>query len=111
MEYGDIYYDLAKLYHGLIMSHELVNKGLFSISKNDNIINYNFLRKHSLVENQEQLFQYIDEKSLNTYKVKLLTAIIFLNIAALHHYPYSKILFYLGKETLNNLLAEKKNEK
>ena len=110
LEYGDLYYDLAKLLHGLIVSHELVNKNMFSVDKNDNIINYNLLRKHSLVENEKQFFNYIQKKNLDPYKVRLLTSIIFLNIAPLHHYPYSKMLFYLGKESLYNLLMEKKNE-
>ena len=110
LEYGDIYYDLAKLYHGLIISHELINRNLFSVIKNDNIISYNFLRKNSLVENEKQLFEYISQKGLDEYKVKLLTSIIFLNIAPLHHYPYSKMLFYLGKESLYNLLMEEQYE-
>ena len=33
-----------------------------------------------------------------------MTALIFLNIASLHHYPYSKYLYYLGKEILSEKL-------
>ena len=36
-----------------------------------------------------------------------MTAIIYLNIAALHHYPYSLLLFYLGKNILNEILKDK----
>ena len=108
-EYGDIYYDLAKLLHGLIVSHELINKNYFSVSQTDNVITYDLLRKHSLVENEKQFFDFLTSQGYNVYKVKLLTSLIFLNIAPLHHYPYSKMLFYLGKEMLYNLL-EYKNE-
>ena len=80
LKFGDLYYDLAKLLHGLIVSHELVNKNMFSVDKNDNIINYNLLRKHNLVENEKQFFNYIQEKNWDPYKVKLLTSIIFLLI-------------------------------
>lgn len=47
---------------------------------------------------------------MNSYskqKVEILTAIIFLNIAGLHHYPYSIFLYYLGKLTLYNALKNK----
>ena len=29
--YGDLYYDLGKLMHGIIVSHEIVNKNKFEI--------------------------------------------------------------------------------
>ena len=61
------------------------------------------------VENEKQFFDFLTSQGYNVYKVKLLTSLIFLNIAPLHHYPYSKMLFYLGKEMLYNLL-EYKNE-
>ena len=34
---GDIYYDLAKILHGLIVSHEIITKNLFEISWQDEI--------------------------------------------------------------------------
>jgi len=108
-DYGDIYYDLAKLLHGLIVSHELINKDCFTVSQMDDVITYDLYRKHSLVENEKQFFDFLTIQGYNVNKVKLLTSLIFLNIAPLHHYPYSKMLFYLGKEMLYNLL-ENKNE-
>lgn len=107
-KYGDIYYELAKLLHGLIVSHELINKENYSIQQTANIITYDLHRKHSLVKNEKQLYDFVDSEGLDCYKVKLLTYLIFLNIAALHHDPYSKMLFYLGKEGLFNLLEENK---
>ena len=40
------------------------------------------------------------------YKVKMMSALIYLNIAPLHHHPYSDLLFFHGKITLNKLLNE-----
>ena len=104
-EYGDIYYDLAKLLHGLIVSHELINKNHYEINQMDNVITYDLYRKHCLVENEKQFYDFLHEHNFDVYKVKLLTSLIFLNIAPLHHYPYSKMLFYLGKESLYNILG------
>ena len=105
-EYGDLYYDLAKLLHGLIVSHGIINKDLFYIEKVDNIIKYDFHRKNMLVQNEHQFFQFLKKEGFDVDKVKLLTALIFLNIAPLHHYPYSKLLFYLGKSMLYKQVTE-----
>ena len=43
----------------------------------------------------------------NIKKVNILTALIYLNIAPLHHYPYSIFLFYLGKLTLHDAIKDK----
>lgn len=100
LEYGDVYYDLAKLLHGLIVSHEMVKKDMYSISQYSNEVSYEMWRKHSLVECEEVLMEYVDERGLDWEKVKTLTALVFVNIAPLHHYPYSKLLYYLGKHML-----------
>ncbi len=102
--YGDVYYDLAKLMHGMIMSHELVNKECYFTKKRDNIIEYDFYMKNSLVEDKKDFVNFLRESGYNIKKVEILTALIFLNIAALHHYPYSELLFYLGKTSLSEAL-------
>ncbi|NQU80874.1 MAG: hypothetical protein HQ543_05095 [Bacteroidetes bacterium] len=100
LEYGDIYYDFAKLNHGLIICHELVNKNFYEVHHKLSFIDFDFLRKSNLVECEIYFKEYIKEKGFDWKKVEILTALIFLNIAALHHYPYSSLLFYLGKSSL-----------
>jgi len=106
MKYGDIYYDLAKLNHGLIICHELINKNCFSVSISGNAIKYDFLRKQSLVECENFFYEFIQNQGFDLNKVKILTALIYLNIAALHHHPYSQLLFYLGKNMLRNIIEK-----
>jgi hypothetical protein len=77
------------------------------VSHIGNIINYDLHRKHSLIENEAQFQRFLATNGHDVYKVQLLTSLIFLNIAPLHHEPYSKMLFYLGKESLYRLLEEK----
>ncbi|MBO6486316.1 MAG: phosphotransferase, partial [Pelagibacteraceae bacterium] len=50
LEYGDIYYDFAKLNHGFIICHELINKNLYELHHKLSVVEYDFLRKSSLVE-------------------------------------------------------------
>lgn len=107
MDYGDIYYDFGKLNHGIIMSHELVDQNLFKVDHKLNTIHFDFLRKQNLVECEIYFKQWIEEKGYDYKKVRLMTALIFLNIAALHHYPYSMLLFYLGKSMLFDIIKDK----
>jgi len=50
LEFGDIYYDLAKLLHGLIISHELIVKDAYTVKWENNEIEFDFNRKQKLVE-------------------------------------------------------------
>ncbi len=97
---GDIYYDLAKLLHGLIMCHELVVKDEYHINWEGNEITYDFNRKQMLVQCEEYYYKWLVRNGYDAERVKLLTSLIFLNIAGLHHYPYSLVLLALGKEML-----------
>jgi choline kinase len=100
LEYFDIYYDLAKLYHGLIVSHEKVFAGEFSLIINENIIEFDIPISIRLVECQKLLDGFILSYGYDLKKIKLLTALVFLNNAPLHHEEYAKFLFYLGKYLL-----------
>ena len=100
LEVGDIYYDLAKLLHGLIVSHDLIIKNCFSIKWNDSSIVFNLQRKKVLIDCEQRFNKWCTESGFDFRKVRILTALIYLNIAALHHYPYSLLLYALGKSIL-----------
>ena len=101
LNFGDIYYDLAKLMHGIIVSHEFVVKKKFKISWNFQNIKFNMQRSKNHKICQKIFEKWILENGYDLKKVRILTAIIYLNIAALHHYPYSLLLFALGKSMLH----------
>lgn len=103
---GDIYYDFAKLMHGLIISHELIAKNLYSTNWRTGIIEYDFHRKQILVECERYFGSWLKDQGYEHKKVRVLTALIFLNIAALHHYPYGQLLYSLGKEMLKSELEK-----
>lgn len=104
---GDIYYDFAKLLHGLIISHELINRELYSVIWTDKSINFDFLRKQNLINCENYFFEWLYKNGFDVKKVKTLTALIYLNIAALHHNPYSLLLYSLGKQMLKTIMDEK----
>jgi hypothetical protein len=47
---------------------------------------------------------WLEAQGYDLKKVLVLTALIFLNIAALHHFPYSTLLYTLGKSMLKKEL-------
>lgn len=104
IEIGDVYYDLAKLLHGMIVSHDEVNKKHFEISVDGDMVSFDILRPHSLVEAERVFKNHVIAQGFDWDKVEVLTALIYLNIAVLHHYPYSEFLFYLGKSILGDVL-------
>jgi len=105
--YGDLYYELSKMLHGLIVSHPIVIKEQYEIDENNNIIYVDIHRKNSLVELEKLFDSFLLNNNYDLYKVRLLTALIFLNISVLHHEPYSKFLYYFGKYMLNEVLNDK----
>jgi choline kinase len=104
---GDMYYDLSKLNHNLTVNHEIVNNDLFTIEAGENEVTCDIFRKENLVQCQKALFEFLDKNGYNSKKVKILTALIWLNMSPLHHHPFDRFLFYFGKLNLWRALNEK----
>ena len=106
LDIGDVYYDLAKLLHGLIISHELVAGNHFTVYWDEHEIRYDFHRKQMLVDCERRLGAWLEVQGYDQKKVWVLTALVYLNIAALHHHPYSLLLFALGKKMLEEKVGQ-----
>jgi hypothetical protein len=105
VEVGDIYYDLAKLNHNLTVNHDLIYDDMYTIENNNGSVICDIHRKQILVESQEELFKFVKENGFDEKKVRVLTAIVWLNMSPLHHYPFSKFLYYFGKYNLHKALT------
>jgi dTDP-glucose pyrophosphorylase len=99
---GDLYYDLAKLLHGLIVNHGLIAQNNYSVIWTSSNINFELHRLQILVECEKKYEKWLEEVGYDKKKVWVLTALIFLNIAPLHHHPYSLLLYSLGKSILKD---------
>ena len=97
-KYGDLYYDLAKINHGFIIDHKLISSNNFKISQlNNGKINIDYKQSLTNKKCKKIFLEFLKDKNISITKVEFLTALIYLNIAPLHHYPYSLFLYYLGK--------------
>jgi len=105
IEVGDRYYDLAKILHGIIVSHQAVTNLQFSIKSDHDRKLMWINRKTELLQCEELYLTWLENEQYDVTKVQVLTAMIFLNIAPLHHSPYSEFLFALGKRMLHDVLS------
>jgi len=109
-KYGDIYYDLAKFYAGIILSDELIKKGLFSFDISGASVYFDYSLKKSLFDAKEKYEYFLKEKGFDLTKVRTLTAITFLNMSPLHNYPFNFLVYFLGKSMLNEVLTSLSKE-
>ena len=104
LSYGDLYYEFSKLNHMLTINTRKVLDGKIQVYyKNNNEVKYSFETRNILLNFQKILYKFIKVNNFNLKKVKLLTALVYLNISKFYDNPYSELLFYHGKYQLNTL--------
>ena len=101
IDLGDMYYDLAKLRHNIFLNHENIIKKLFVLDYNDNASAIIDLKCNFMHINQLNDFDaFVIENNLNLKKIKIITSLIWINMASLHHKPFNDFLFLFGKYNL-----------
>ena len=106
-ELGDLYYDLAKFNHGLEVNHGIVDSNLYAVreqQRNEYFIQ--IAQLSNLTDIQHHFFSWINENGYSVRQVKLLTALIYINICGLHDAPYSEFLYNWGRLKLKHILSE-----
>lgn len=104
---GDLYYDLSKMYGGLIIDYSEIKNNNFKFKEKKGIISIDLTYKKRTDKLLKIYENYILNKKLDLNKVKIMTGLIYLNMAALHEYPFDKFLFAFGTKLLNSQLNDK----
>jgi NDP-sugar pyrophosphorylase family protein len=104
---GDMYYDLAKLNHNLVLNHHILINKYFSISIDKDKIYCDVLRSQNMVNCQQTYLTLLEKKKIDVSKVKIITALIWINMSPLHTYPLNNFLYYFGKYNLWRELKKK----
>ena len=107
LQYGDIYYDLGKIYHSLIVTQKKIREEKYFVSYENDIAQYRFSKRNNLLKYLKYFESFINNNNYDLCRVRLISALIYINIAPLHHHPYSDLLFFHGKLSLHNLLSKK----
>lgn len=98
---GDIYYDLAKMYGGCIIPYDkMKNEDNITFVQGDYSVTYSYNVSSDLTKFKDVYEEWIINNGFDLNKVKLLTAIIFLNMSPLHDDKFSKMLWYKSIEML-----------
>ena len=99
--YGDIYYDLAKLYGGTLISYYDMKKNNFSFDDVDGNIKLHYEPSKNLKLFKRYYEKWIEDNGYDLDKIKTLTFLIYLNMTPLHEEPFDLFLFYFVLK-LNN---------
>lgn len=109
LKIGDLYYDLSKLYHGLLINGTIAKERKFSIKIDKNKAKINYEIKRNLKEFNEILRLFCHKNNLDYEKIKLLGALHYVNIAEFYKNTepeYSKFIFLLGKLLMTEYLSK-----
>lgn len=107
IDYGDQYYDFAKLNGGMRVSYKLIKKGHFSYQKNtQGEVEIAHDTPPELASGRSELLKFLDKKGINVSKVNILTSLIYLNMSPMHHEPFDHFIYNFGKLTLYKALLE-----
>lgn len=101
IECGDLYYDLAKLLGGSIISYKDIKKGEFKFSLTNHEAFYSYKISNELVDARMVVEEFITKHGYSLSKVRNLTALIFLNMSPLHNDPFDHLLYFMGRKLLH----------
>lgn len=108
--YGDLKYDIAKLFHSFSGKYDLVIEEKIEITNNENIFNYKFNFENN---NFEEIEKYLINQVEKLFKydikiIKLIEALLFLTMIPLHNENIkNQIIFYLfAIEKFNKIIKE-----
>lgn len=102
--FGDIYYDFAKLYGGIVLNYDYIKLNLLSYFEEYDNIFIDFAQRYQTNRYLKILEEFIEVNGYDLYRVKIIVSLIYLNMSPLHNYPFDKLLHSLGRLTLNNEL-------
>ena len=112
LEVGDTYYDLAKLYHAILINGKCILNDMFDYTTTSNTANLNFYAKSNLVFFNQIFLDFCSKNGYIWGKVELLGILQYLNICTLYDNfkdgKYGKFLFLYGKYLLAKFLLRSK---
>ena len=104
---GDVYYDLSKMYGGILMSYKLVkNEAYFSCRmETDRSVSHDCKHTDQLGEFRPIYEEWLGDQGFDLDKVRMITALIFLNMSPLHERELGDMLFFKSKQMLQEITS------
>jgi NDP-sugar pyrophosphorylase family protein/mannose-6-phosphate isomerase-like protein (cupin superfamily) len=99
---GDVYYDLAKLYGGLLIPYnKMKNEDNITYNEGSFSINYSYPISKNLSKFRIVYEKWLVDNGYDINKIKLITGLIFLNMSPLHDGKFGKMLWFKSIEMLD----------
>jgi len=96
---GDVYYDLSKLYGGLLIPYNIMkDESKISFKEGSYSISYSYTLPDNLVKFRTLYENWILENGFDLDKIKFITSLIFLNMSPLHDEKFGKMLWFKSIE-------------
>lgn len=105
VEYGDIYYDLAKLLGGFIINYASIKNHNFDYEIDGTEVTLSIPSIDNIDLYQKELQEFVLEQGWDYKKVQQLVPIIFWNMSPLHTAPFDMFLWYIGIRLFHESLA------
>lgn len=102
IDYGDRYYDLGKILHGILVNHDIVADHKYALEWTQNEIEFKFDEKRWVDQALIVFAEFCKSNGYSIANVIKVCGLIFVNIAPLHHYPYNLAVFSYGVTMLTN---------
>ena len=107
-EGGDLYYDLAKLYGGLLVNYNAIkNDSSFTILEASNTVEFNTNTSSELQQFRLRYENWLMKEGYDLNYVKFITSLIFLSMSPLHSDKFNKLIFFYGIKLLNEYDSNK----
>ena len=109
LEVGDVYYDLAKLYHAIMINGQTILKDMFDYTITDSSAQVSFYAKSNLVFFNQIFIDFCHKNDYIWSKVELLGILQYFNICGLYENfkggKYGDFLFLYGKYLLSKFIS------
>ena len=108
VETGDVYYDLGKLYHAIMINGQSILKDMFSYDSSEGNVSLEFYVKSNLIYFMDIFKEFCDDNDYNWDNIELLGILQYFNICTLYDNfkdgRYGNFLFLYGKYLLAKFL-------
>ena len=105
IEAGDIYYDLSKLYGGMIIPYNMMkDENNIYFSENSLAVNFEIVKNQKLDQIVNYYFKLLSNTEFEISKIKLISSLIYLNMAPLHEEKFGKFLWFNAISKLSDLI-------
>ena len=115
IEVGDVYYDLGKLYHAIMINGQSILKDMFSYERSGYSVDLNFYAKNNLVEFMKIFENFCNDYQYDWKRVQLLGILQYFSICTLYDNfkggYYGDFLFLYGKYLLAKYQRNKNEQK